>query len=172
MNSIQSETSSEISENTLSLEGGVNEEVTERQLILDAENVNFDEDTGDMVATGRPVLILPPQNIKIVADKMTYNDDSNILKGIGNVIVFKDGMPTKGSYLEVDMNEETMVMDNVESISDTTIMDAKKAIQKDGLIILHDGNFHSEESQVYRLMSRMVGPRFQNMIVQIGRAHV
>lgn len=165
VNSIQSETSSEISENTLSLEGGVNEEVTERQLILDAENVNYDEDTGDMVATGRPVLILPPQNIKIVADKMTYNDDSNILKGIGNVIVFKDGMPTKGSYLEVDMNEETMVMDNVESISDTTIMDAKKAIQKDGLIILHDGNFHSEESQVYRLMSRMVGPRFQNMIV-------
>lgn len=164
-NSIQSETSSEISDDAISLEGGVNEEVTERQLILDAENVNYDDETGDMVATGRPILVLPPQNVKIIADKMTYNEDSNILKGIGNVIVFKDGMPTKGSYLEVDMNEETMVMDNVESITQTTIMDAKKAIQKDGLIVLHDGNFHSEESQVYRLMSRMVGPRFQNMIV-------
>lgn len=164
-NSIQSETSSEISDDAISLEGGVNEEVTERQLILDAENVNFDDETGDMVATGRPILVLPPQNVKIIADKMTYNEDSNILKGIGNVIVFKDGMPTKGSYLEVDMNEETMVMDNMETISETTIMDAKKGIQKDGLIVLHDGNFHSEESQVYRLMSRMVGPRFQNMIV-------
>ena len=164
-NSLQAETLPEISDDTLSLEGGVNEEVTERQLILDAENVNYDDETGDMVATGRPILVLPPQNIKIIADKMTYNEDSNILKGIGNVVVFKDGMPTKGSYLEVDMNEETMVMDNVESITQTTIMDAKKAIQKDGLIVLHDGNFHSEESQVYRLMSRMVGPRFQNMIV-------
>lgn len=164
-NSIQSETSSEISDDAISLEGGVNEEVTERQLILDAENVNYDDETGDMVATGRPILVLPPQNVKIIADKMTYNEDSNILKGIGNVIVFKDGMPTKGSYLEVDMNEETMVMDNMETISETTIMDAKKGIQKDGLIVLHDGNFHSEESQVYRLMSRMVGPRFQNMIV-------
>ena len=164
-NSIQSETSSEISDDAISLEGGVNEEVTERQLILDAENVNYDDETGDMVATGRPILVLPPQNVKIIADKMTYNEDSNILKGIGNVIVFKDGMPTKGSYLEVDMNEETMVMDNIETISETTIMDAKKGIQKDGLIVLHDGNFHSEESQVYRLMSRMVGPRFQNMIV-------
>ena len=164
-NSIQSETSSEISDDAISLEGGVNEEVTERQLILDAENVNYDDETGDMVATGRPILVLPPQNVKIIADKMTYNEDSNILKGIGNVIVFKDGMPTKGSYLEVDMNEEIMVMDNMETISETTIMDAKKGIQKDGLIVLHDGNFHSEESQVYRLMSRMVGPRFQNMIV-------
>lgn len=164
-NSLQAETLPEISDDTISLEGGVNEEVTERQLILDAENVNYDDETGDMVATGRPILVLPPQNIKIIADKMTYNEDSNILKGIGNVVVFKDGMPTKGSYLEVDMNEETMVMDNVESITQTTIMDAKKAIQKDGLIVLHDGNFHSEESQVYRLMSRMVGPRFQNMIV-------
>lgn len=164
-NSLQAETLPEISDDTLSLEGGVNEEVTERQLILDAENVNYDDETGDMVATGRPILVLPPQNIKIIADKMTYNEDSNILKGIGNVVVFKDGMPTKGSYLEVDMNEETMVMDNVESITQTTIMDAKKAIQKDGLIVLHDGNFHSEESQVYRLMSRMIGPRFQNMIV-------
>ena len=164
-NSLQAETLPEISDDTISLEGGVNEEVTERQLILDAENVNYDDETGDMVATGRPILVLPPQNIKIIADKMTYNEDSNILKGIGNVVVFKDGMPTKGSYLEVDMNEETMVMDNVESITQTTIMDAKKAIQKDGLIVLHDGNFHSEESQVYRLMSRMIGPRFQNMIV-------
>lgn len=164
-NSLQAETLPEISGDAISLEGGVNEEVTERQLILDAENVNYDDETGDMVATGRPILVLPPQNIKIIADKMTYNEDSNILKGIGNVVVFKDGMPTKGSYLEVDMNEETMVMDNVESITQTTIMDAKKAIQKDGLIVLHDGNFHSEESQVYRLMSRMVGPRFQNMIV-------
>lgn len=164
-NSLQAETLPEISDDTISLEGGVNEEVTERQLILDAENVNYDDETGDMVATGRPILVLPPQNVKIIADKMTYNEDSNILKGIGNVIVFKDGMPTKGSYLEVDMNEETMVMDNMETISETTIMDAKKGIQKDGLIVLHDGNFHSEESQVYRLMSRMVGPRFQNMIV-------
>lgn len=164
-NSIQSETNSELPEETLSLEGGVNEEVTEKQLMLDAENVTFDDDTGDMVATGRPILVLPPQNVKIIADKMTYNEDSNILKGIGNVIVIKDGMPTRGDYLEVDMNEETMVMDSVATKTESMDMNAKKAIQKDGLIILHEGNFHSEESQVYRLASRMIGPRFQDMMV-------
>lgn len=166
-NTIQSETQSEfdIPEETMSLTGGVNEQVTEKQLMLDAEYVNFDEETGDMVATGRPVLNLPPQNIKIIADKMTYNETSNVLKAIGHVIVYKDGMPTKGDYLEVDMNEETMVMDNMESKTDAMVADAQKAIQKDGLLILHEGNFHSDESQVYRLASKMIGPRFQNMIV-------
>lgn len=164
-NYIQSETISDIPEETISLEGGVNEEVTEKQLMLDAEHVAFDDETGDMVATGRPILFIPPQNTKIIADKMTYNEDSNILKGIGNVIVIKDGMPTRGDYLEVDMNEETMVMNNVDSKTQTMDMSAKKAIQKDGLIILHDGNFHSDESQVYRLASRMIGPRFHNMMV-------
>ena len=164
-NYIQSETISDIPEETISLEGGVNEEVTEKQLMLDAEHVAFDDETGDMVATGRPILFIPPQSTKIIADKMTYNEDSNILKGIGNVIVIKDGMPTRGDYLEVDMNEETMVMNNVDSKTQAMDMSAKKAIQKDGLIILHDGNFHSDESQVYRLASRMIGPRFHNMMV-------
>lgn len=165
--SIQSETQTDldISDETMSLTGGVNEQVTEKQLTLDAEFVTYDDETGDMVATGRPILYLPPQNVKIVADKMTYNEDSNVLKGIGNVVVYKDGMPTKGDYLEVDMNEETMIMDNMETKTESMITDAKKAIQKDGLIILNDGNFHSDESQIYRLASRMVGPQFQNMIV-------
>ncbi|MBD5402596.1 LPS-assembly protein LptD [bacterium] len=165
LNSIQNEITSEVSEDTLSLEGGINEQVTEKQLTLDADDIIFDEETGDIVANGRPLLYLPPQNVKIIADKMTYNEDSNILKAIGNVIIYKDGTPTKGDYLEVDLNEETMIMDNVEALSATMNMSAEKAVQKDGLLILHDGNFHSEDSNVYRMMSRMIGPRFHNMIV-------
>lgn len=163
--SIQSETVTEIPEDILSLEGGINEQVTEKQLMLDADKVDYDDETGEIVALGRPILVLPPQNLKIIADKMTYNEDSNILKGIGNVIVYKDGMPTTGEYLEVDLNEETMVMDEIESKSAAMKMNAKKGFQKDGLLIMHDGSFHSDESQIYRLMSRMVGPRFQNMII-------
>lgn len=165
-NSIQSEVlSAELPEDTISLEGEVNEQVTEKQLILDADNVNFDEETGDMIAQGRPIMDIPPQNMRIIADTMTYNEASNILKGIGNVIVLRDGMPIKGSYLEVDMNEETVIMDDTLSKTKTMNMSAKKAIQKDGLIVLHDGNFYSEESSVYRLMSRMIGPRFYTMMV-------
>jgi hypothetical protein len=166
LNSIQEETSTDFSEpENLSFTSGISEHVGEKELILDSDKVNYDEDTGDMIATGRPKLVIPPQNTTIIADKMTYNQDSNILKGIGNVIVIKDGTPTHSDYIEVDMNEEEMYMDNLNSLSEAMIMDAEKAVQKDGLLILTNGNFHSEQSEIHRLSSRMVGPMFTNMIV-------
>jgi len=150
---------------SLSLETGISEHVTEKQLQLDCDFVNFDDETGDMIATGRPNLYIPPQNTRVIADKMTYNEDSNILKASGNVLVIKDGMPTKADYFEVDMNEETMFMDNVDSKSQAMLMNARKATQKEDLLILEDGNFHSDESQVYRLSSRMIGPMFTSMMI-------
>ncbi len=164
--SIQEEISKNLSEDTLSFETGINEQVTEKQLMLDCENVNFDEETGDMVATGRPLLYLPPQNTKVIADKMVYNEDSNILKGIGNVVVIKDGMPSLSDYIEIDMNEETLIANKVSSRSESMIMDAEKAVQKDGLLILTNGNFHSDVSEIHRLSSRMIGPRFSSMILE------
>ncbi len=87
---------------------------------------------------GRPVvLILPQQNTRIIADEMVYNQDSNILKGIGNVIVYKDGMPTKSDYIEIDMNEETHHKWTILSTNTVPmIMDAEKAVHKDSLLIL------------------------------------
>lgn len=160
--SIQSEIESEIPE-TMSFETGIAEQVTEKQLQLDCDFVNFDEETGDMVATGRPDLYIPPQKTRVIADKIVYNEESNILKAIGNVIVLKDGNPTQTDYFEVDMNEEYMFMDNVHTKSETMMMNARKGIQKDAKIILEDGTLYSEESQIHRMSSRMIGPRFISM---------
>ncbi len=150
----------------LSLEGGINAEETEKQLMLDSDNISFDEETGDIISTGSPVLYLPPQNTKIVADTMTYNDDSNILKGIGNVVVTRDGKPMKSDYIEINMNEESMQMDNLWSGNSAMKMKAQKGIQKDGLLILDKGTFYSDKSSISRIASRMVGPRFEDMIVE------
>jgi hypothetical protein len=162
---IENATSSILPDADLSLEGGINAEETEKQLMLDSENISFDEETGDIISTGSPVLYLPPQNTKIVADTMTYNDDSNILKGIGNVVVTRDGKPMKSDYVEINMNEESMLMDNLMSGNSAMKMKAEKGVQKDGLLILDKGTFYSDKSSVSRIASRMVGPRFEDMIV-------
>ncbi len=153
-------------ETTLSLEGGINKQVTEKELMLDCDKVTYDEETGDMVAHNRPILVLPQQNTKVVADKMVYNQDSNILKGIGNVVVIRNGMPTTSDYIEVDLNEETMQMDKLEALTESMTMNAEKAVQKDAMIILTNGNFFSDHSEIHRLHSRMVGPRFTNMVLE------
>lgn len=160
--SIQDEIASDIPE-SLSLETGITEHVTEKQLQLDCDFINFDEETGDMVATGRPDLFIPPQKTRVIADKIVYNEESNVLKAIGNVVVIKDGSPTETDYFEVDMNEELMFMDNVSTKSETMLMNARKGIQKDAKLILEDGTLYSEESQIHRMSSRMVGPRFTSM---------
>lgn len=153
------------SKDTLSFETGISQQVSENEMVLDAETVNYDDETEDFIATGRPVLNIIPQRAKIVADKMIYNQESNIIKAIGNVLMTKDGMPTKGDYAEVDMNEEIMYMDNASSTTNVMIVDAEKTIQQNDKLILLNGKFHSDKSQIYSLSSRMVGPRFSNMIV-------
>ena len=67
-------------ENTLELEGGVKQHVTSNDVVLDADNIDYNDKTLDIIATGSPVLIFPPQNVKIKADKMIYNNASNTLK--------------------------------------------------------------------------------------------
>lgn len=150
---------------TMSLESGISEQVVQKELQLDADNVNYDDETGDMVATGRPVLYLPQQGTTIIADKMTYNQDSNILKCIDNVVVKRNGMTTLADYIEIDMNEETIISENMEAQPNQMKMDAKHAIQKDGLIVMTDGSIHSDQSEIHRLASRMIGPNFSGFVL-------
>ncbi len=150
---------------TLSLEGGINAEKTQKQLMLDADNITFDDETGDMFATGRPKLVLPPQNTTVTADKMQYNEAGNILKAIGNVIVIKDNVPMFTDELEINMNEETLFMDKFSSSVSSLNIDSETALQQDGLVIFNKGNMHSESSYIYRLTSKMFGPSFGDMIL-------
>lgn len=152
------------SEETVALEGGVNAEKTDKQFMLDAENISFDDDTGDMLATGRPKLYIPPQNTVITADKMLYNEGGNILKAIGNVIVEKDGVPMGTDELEINMNEETLVLNKIRLSASNMIIESENAMQKDGLLILNKGNLKSDNSYIYHLTSKMAGPDFANMI--------
>lgn len=73
------------------MEGGVKQQVTSNDVVLDADNVDYDDKTMDIIATGSPVLVFPPQNVTIKADKMVYNKVSNTLKAYGKVEVIRDG---------------------------------------------------------------------------------
>ena len=163
-NTIDNTANIETSDSVL-LDGGVQEEEVEKQLLLDASRINFDDESGDMVATGRPILFLPPQNTKIIADKMMYNDDGNILKAIGNVIVIKDGKPIHSDYLEIDMNEELLTSNNIFTEFPKMNFKAESGQQRDGLVVLNNGSMYSDNSYIYKLTSRTVGATMNEMIL-------
>lgn len=154
-----------VPENVQELEGVVKEQVTSTEFQLDCDEVQTNEETGDVEAIGNPILTYVPQNITIKADKMIYNRNSNILKAMNNVVVTKDGMPINGDYIQINMNEENMFMDNVTANSASMKITARKAESEEGKLILTDGYSNSESSNKFVFASRMVGPDFTKMII-------
>ena len=164
LNSIDKVANIETSD-TVELEGSVNEENVEKQLLLDAANINYDNITGEMVATGRPILFLPPQQTKVIADVMTYDDQGNILKANGNVVIIKDGKVTHSDYLIVNLNEETIDADNIFAEFTKMNITAQHGLQQDGLLIFNNGTMYSEHEGIHRIKTQMVGPYIDDMIL-------
>ncbi len=148
------------------LEGGVKEQVSSNDVTLDADNIDYDEETFDVTATGSPVLVFPPQNVTIKADKMIYNMAANILKAYGQVEVIRDGNSVFGDYMQVNMNEESAFIDNMNTKASLMTVKARKSEMKDDKIILYDGKMLSEDSYILNLQSKMIGGNnFNRMII-------
>ncbi len=153
-------------ETTLELEGGVKEQVTSKHILLDADNIDYDDENQNIIATGNPVLIFPQQNVTLKADKMIYNKDSNILKAYGNVELVRDGNTMYGEYMQVNMNEETAFMDNMNTKQSFMTVTARKSEMEGDKIILHDGKIESKESYILNLQTKMIGGNnFNRMII-------
>ena len=154
------------SEKTLELEGGVKEHVTYNDVTLDADNIDYDDKTFDIIATGSPVLFFPPQNVTIKADKLVYNNTSNILKAYGKVEVIRDGNSVFGDYLQINLNEENAFMDNIETKASMLTVRARKSEMGDDKIVLYNGKMSSEESYILDFHTKMIGGNnFNRMII-------
>ena len=154
------------SDDTLELEGGVKEQVTSNDVVLDADNVDYDDKTMNIIATGSPVLVFPPQNVTIKADKMVYNKVSNTLKAYGKVEVIRDGNSVFGDYLQINMNEENAFMDNLHTKASMMTVKARNGEMQDDKIILYNGKLSSEDHYVLNLQSKMIGGnQFNRMMI-------
>ncbi len=142
---------------TLELEGGVKEHVTANDVLLDADNIDYDDKTFDITATGKPILKFPPQNITVKADKMIYNTASNILKAFGTVEVIRDGNVILGDYMQINMNEENAFLDNINTKQSFLTVTARKGEMEGDKLILHNGKMESKDSYKLNLHSRMIG---------------
>lgn len=151
---------------TLELEGGVKEHVTANDVILDADNIDYDDKTFDITATGKPILSFPPQGITIKADKMIYNKASNILKAYGAVEVIKEGTSVFGDYMQINMNEENAFLDNINTKQSFLTVTARKSEMEGDKIVLHDGKLESKESYKLDLHTKMIGGNnFNSMMI-------
>lgn len=154
-------------ENTTGLQGGVTQQVTTNNVQLDADNIDYDEKTMDLVATGSPVLTFPAQKVSIKADKIIYNTASNTLTVPDKVEIIKDGHSIFGENLNVNLNEENALLDNVETKASFMTVTARKAEMDEDLITLYNGQMVSKDSYIINFHTKMVGgDRFKRMFVE------
>lgn len=149
----------------MELSGGVKEVVAQKDIVLDCDKMNYDDATADLEATGNPVLSFPPQGVTIKADKLVYNTESNIIKAYGNVEIIKDGTPIYGDYIQINMNDETALVTNMQARKMNMLINAKNVTASEDSVILEDGSMRGDKSYVLTLRSRMIGPRLEQMMI-------
>ncbi len=160
------EKSADTDEKTLELEGGVKEQSVTNNIVLDADNIDYDDGKQNITATGSPILKFPQQDVILKADKMVYNSESNILKAYGNVEIIKQGSHIFGDFIQVNMNEESAFLDKMNMKQSFMTVTARKSEMEGDKIILHDGKIESKESYILNLQTKMIGGNnFNNMII-------
>ena len=150
-------------ENTTKIKGGVKQVEAEREAVLDCEIVNYLDE--EVEALGRPVLNFPTQGVKIVADRITYNTSTNILKAFDNVEVTKDGHVMYGDFFQININEENALITNLKTEEMNMTVYAQKANASDELIVLENGKIASERSYILKLQTRRLKIRTSQMII-------
>lgn len=148
------------------LQGGISQQVTTNSVQLDADKIDYDEKTMDLIATGSPVLTFPAQNTTIKADKIIYNTVANTLKASKKVEIIKNGHSIFGEDLDINLNEENAVLDNVETKLTFLTVNSRKAEMNEDLITLYDGKMISKDKYILDFHTKMVGgDRFGRMFV-------
>ena len=156
----------EESEKSLELTGSVKEQKAENDVVLDCDNVLYDEVKDELEAIGSPILTFPPQKVSLKADKMTYNKSSNILKAYGNVELIKDNTSVYGDYVQINLNEENAFMDNISFKQGNFVVNARKATAESDKIVLDEGKMVAKDSYKLELETRMIGGQdFSSMLV-------
>lgn len=143
----------------------VEEVVSKDQAILDCDMMEYFADRTELEADGHVVMFFPQNNSTVKADKVVYNQTSNIIKAYDNVVLISDGKAIAGDFMQIDMNEENAFMDNPATDVFQIRARAKKGYMYGDKIIQEQGSLYVNKKTMIKLRSDMFGPDLDSMYV-------
>ncbi len=81
-------------------------------LDLKSDELVYYPERKEVEATGNAAIIIPEDGTTLRADKLILNQDTGILKGIGNVRLIKDSNVMEGESITIDLHKKNALMDN------------------------------------------------------------
>lgn len=143
----------------------IEEAAPSNQAILDCDYMEYFADRTELEANGNVVVFFPQNNSTIKADKMIYNQTSNLIKAFGKVVLISDGKELLGDYMQVDMNEENAFINNPQTGLFQIKANAKKGYMYGDKIIQEQGNLCVTKKTMINIKADMFGPDLDAMYV-------
>lgn len=144
-------------------EASVEDMTPKNQILLDCDTMEYFAQRTELEADGNVVLFFPQNNSTIKADKMIYNQTSNLIKVFGKVILISDGQELTGDYMQVDLNEENAFLDKPEGEIFQIRAKAKIGYMYGDKIIQEQGSLYIKKKTPIKLRSDMFGPDLSTM---------
>jgi hypothetical protein len=136
---------------------------SKNQAVLDCDSMEYFAEKTELHADGHVVMFFPQNNSTIKADRIVYNQTSNLIKAYDNVVLINDGKELLGDYMQVDMNEEISFIDNPTMDVFQIRARAKKGYMYGDKIIQEQGNLFISKKTMIKLRSDMFGPDLDTM---------
>lgn len=138
----------------------------QNQVILNCDEMEYFADRTELEANGNVVMYFPESNSTLKADKLIYNQASNLIKAFGKVVLINDGKELFGDYLQVDMNEENALMDNPLADIMSLEIHSKKGYMYGDKIIQEQGKILATKHKMLDVRAEMFGPDIDNLFVE------
>lgn len=94
---------------------------------INSSKLEYFQDKNEFVATGAAEVMIPEQNSRLEADKIIYNQDSQIVIAEGNVKITKNGKIIYGDYAKIDLTKESALINDSSTVINEVKMVAKTA---------------------------------------------
>lgn len=137
--------------------------IPKNQIVMDCDSMEYFAEKTELQADGHVSIFFPQNNSTIKADKMIYNQASNLIKAYDNVVLISDGKELHGDFMQVDMNEEITFIDNPGTDVFQIQARAKKGYLYGDKFIQENGNIYIKKRTMVKLRSDMFGPDLDTM---------
>lgn len=141
-------------------------EQTSDMATLDCDYMEYFSDKTELQATGNAVMKFPQNNSTLKADKIIYNQTTNLIKAFGNVVLISSNQEMNGDFLQVDLNEENSLMDNPNSDLNQIHARAKKGYMYGDKTVAENGDFVVTKKMPIDMRADMFGPDLDRMFVK------
>lgn len=136
------------------------------QVILDCENLEYFTERTELEATGNVAMRFPQNDSKLEADKIIYNQTTNKITAIGNVVITKGSNIMTGDYLVVNMNEENALFENPNTEIGQIHARAKVGYVYGDDVIQEQGSIYITKKTMLSMRNTEYGPYLETMVVK------